>query len=80
MRYLFASEVFLVIGKSKYYLSLLVSGRNIPVVTQEVTAAQARAFLTELTTKDFNNMVNALNNCYKCNNRGHVRKDCPSRV
>ena len=44
-----------------------------------VTAAQVRRWWTRWIMEGFDNTVNTLNNCYECNNQGHVRRDCPSK-
>ena len=41
-----------------------------------VRAGTASQFKTWWSVEDFDYTVNALNNCYKCNTGGHVRKVC----
>ena len=40
------------------------------------TASQVKTWWS---VEDFDYTVNVLNNFYKCNTRGHIRRDCPSR-
>ena len=44
-----------------------------------VRACTASQVKTWWTVEDFNYTDNALNNCYECNTRGHVKRDCPSQ-
>ena len=44
-----------------------------------VRACTASQVKTWWSVEDFDYMVNALNSCYECNTRGHIRRDCPSR-
>ena len=40
------------------------------------TASQVKTWWS---VENFDYTVNALNNCYECNTRGHLRRDCSSR-
>ena len=44
-----------------------------------VRASTASQVKTWWSVEDFKYTVNALNNCYKCNTGGHMRRDCPSQ-
>ena len=44
-----------------------------------VKAGTASQVKTWWSVQDFHHMVKTLNNCYKCNTGGHIRRDCPGQ-
>ena len=45
----------------------------------DVRAGTAAQVKTWWSVEDFDYPVNGLNNCYECNTRGRIRRDCPSQ-